>query len=221
MIWPVWSGSVKCEVRFEPKSRQVVASILRKALAWDERTHVKGKHGGIIGHVARAVLRALLDFLNFKSGRCDPSLDSLARKTGYCKRAVQNGLKRLRRLGIVVWLRRCEESYDEAGNFSLRQRTNAYGVTPPSHWRGYEESPPLPSHDVLGLPKAVVEPLPSPDTLGMPEPVPEPLNAAVAAFGDHEKVVAALALDPHNKLAMALASIGRHFSGGTKCHETS
>jgi hypothetical protein len=197
-VWPVWSGSVKGEVRFEPMSRKDAASFLRKALAWDARTHEKGKHGGIIGHVGRAMIRALIDFLNFKSGRCDPSLDSLARKTGYCKRAAQNALKLLRRLGMLEWLRRCEDSYDEAGNFRLRQRTNAYRLTPPSQWVGYEEDEP--------------PPLPSPDTLGMPEPVPEPLEAAVAAFGDHDKVMAALTLDPHDKLAMALASIGRHFS---------
>jgi hypothetical protein len=53
-------------------------------------------------------------------------------------------VKRLRDLGLLDWLRRCVEDQDEEGRFRLRQLTNAYGLLPPSQWRGFAEPPPPP-----------------------------------------------------------------------------
>jgi hypothetical protein len=154
-------------------------------------------HGGVIGRTALAALYALLfDFLNHRTGRLDPSLDAIAAKAGCCRRAVVDALARLRNLGLLAWQRRCEETRDAEGRFRLRQRTNAYAVLAPSNWRGYRDNDP---------------PAPDPATLGSPDPVPEPIEAAAAEImqGQRKAAVAALEADPGDRLAIALAGLGR------------
>lgn len=196
--WPVWRGSVAGPVRFAAMSRKEAANLRHAARHWNCNTHRKGRHSGVIGRTALDVYEALaLDFQNFRTGRLDPSLDAIAYKAGCCRRSVRNALARLRDLGMITWQRRCEEYRDESGRFRLRQRTNAYRLLPPSQWRGYRE-PPAP-------------PPPSPDTLGAPERVPDPIEAAVAELtrGQRKAALAALAADPRDPLAAALAAFGQ------------
>ena len=161
--WPVWRNSVAGPVRFAPLSRKAAAKLWHAARRWDRDTHEPGRHGGVIGRTALAALYALLfDYLNHRTGRLDPSLDAIARKAGCCRRAVVDAIRRLRDLGLIAWRRRCEEDRDEAGRFRLRQRTNAYGLQPPSRWVGYREPPPPPPSD--------------PAALGAPPPIPDPGN---------------------------------------------
>ena len=195
--WPVWRDSARAEVRFVPASRKVTARIWHKARRWDRETRRPGRHGGIIGRTALGVLYVLtFDFLNYRTGRLDPSLDAIAARAGCCRRAVVNALARLRDLGLLAWQRRCEEDRDAEGRFRLRQRTNAYGLLPPRQWKGYLDDDP---------------PAPDPATLGAPEPVPDPIDAAVAslASGDPVAAVKALEADPSDRLAIALAGLGR------------
>jgi hypothetical protein len=109
---------------------------------------------------------------------------------------VVDALARLRDLGLLTWQRRCEETRDAEGRFRLRQRTNAYGLLPPSQWRGYRNTDPPPS---------------DPATLGAPEPIPDPIEAAVVEITRGHRMVAVTALeaDPRDRLAMALAALGR------------
>jgi hypothetical protein len=102
----------------------------------------------------------------------------------------------VRDLGLLAWRRRCEETHDDAGRFRLRQRTNAYGLLPPSQWIGYRDNDPPP---------------PDPATLGAPEPVPEPIEAAIAELtcGQRKAALATLEAYPNDRLAMALAALGR------------
>jgi len=195
--WPVWRGSVAGPVRFAALSRKQAARLWHAARRWDRDTRQPGRHGGIIGRTALAALYALLfDFLNHRTGRLDPSLEAIARKAGCCRRAVVDALARLRDLGLLTWQRRCEKDRDAEGRFRLRQKTNAYGLLPPSQWRGYRDTDPPP---------------PSPDVLGAPERVPDPIEAAVAEItnGQHKAAVAALEADPRDRLAMALAGLAR------------
>src|SRR4051794_28630626 len=158
--WPVWRNSVADPVRFAATSRKAAAKLWHKARRWDRDTRQPGRHGGVIGRTALGTLYVLLfDFLNHRTGRLDPSLDAIARKAGCCRRAVVDALARLRDLGLLHWQRRCEEARDAEGRFRLRQRTNAYGLLPPSQWIGYRIDEPPP---------------PDPATLGAPEPIPDP-----------------------------------------------
>jgi hypothetical protein len=196
--WPVWRGSVAGPVRFAPLSRKAAAKFWHKARRWDRDTRQPGRHGGCIGRTALATLYALLfDFLNHRTGRCDPSLDTIAAKAGCCRRAVVNALARLRDLGLIAWQRRCEEDRDNTGRFRLRQRTNAYGLLPPSQWVGYREQPEPPP--------------PEPGTWGDHPPIPDAITAAVAEItrGNQAAALAALEADPGDRLAMVLAALGR------------
>jgi hypothetical protein len=195
--WPVWRNSVAGPVRFMPVSRKAAARLWHAARRWNRETRQPGRHGGIIGRTALAALYALLfDFLNHRTGRLDPSLEAIAAKAGCCRRAVVDALARLRDLGLLAWQRRCEETRDAEGRFRLRQRTNAYGLLPPSQWIGYRNDRPPP---------------PDPATLGAPNPVPDPIEAAVAEImqGQRKAALAVLEADSSDRLAIALAALGR------------
>ncbi len=107
-------------------------------------------------------------------------------------RTVATALQRLRELGILNWVRRCAESWRD-GRFVLEQETNAYGLLPESGWRGYR--PPL-------------EP-PEPEW-GRAPIMPSALVLA-ALEGDLAGKVHALASDPKDGLAAALARLGQAF----------
>jgi hypothetical protein len=197
--WPVWSGSTTAPIRFAPMPKKAAASrrSWNGARDFDRGTHQPGRHGGSVGHAALQVLHSLIfDFLNHRTGRLDPSYAAIASKAGVCVRTVAASLKRLRELGILNWVRRCAESWRD-GRFVLEQETNAYAVLPESQWRGYR--PPA------------EPPGPAPGTWGGPVP-PLPSAVALAALEtDLAGKVQALATDPGDALARALASLGRAF----------
>ncbi len=132
-----------------------------------------------------------------RTGRLDPSYAAIACKAGVCVRTVATALARLRELGILNWVRRCAESWRD-GHFVLEQQTNGYAVLPDSQWRGYRPpaEPPAPA--------------PAPGTWGEPAPMPDAVTLA-RLEGDLMGKVMALATDPKNRLAAALASLGRAF----------
>jgi len=200
--WPVWSESTAQEIRFQPLPKKAAVRLWHQARDFDRRTHRSGRHGGAVGHSALHVLHALIfDFLNFRTGRLDPSYAAIARKANVCERTVATALKRLRELGILNWVRRCAKSFQD-GRFTLEQETNAYAVLPATQWRGYR-LPPAP-------------PGPAPGTWGDPPPLPSLLaqaateRAAGAAFG---RVVEILETESGDVIATALARLGRALAG--------
>jgi hypothetical protein len=194
--WPVWAGSVAKPVRFAPLAKKAAVRLWHRARDFDRASHQPGRHGGAVGHTALAVLHALIfDFLNHRTGRLDPSYQAIARKAGVCVRSVATALVRLRELGILNWVRRCAESWQD-GRFVLEQQTNAYAVLPETSWRGYR--PPL------------EPPVPLPGTWGDSPPMP-PATVLAALEGDLAGKVHVLASDPKDRLAAALASLGRAF----------
>jgi hypothetical protein len=196
--WPVWSGSVCGEARFAPMPKKRALRLYHQARAWNRQKRA-GRYGGGIGGAALRVLECLIfDFMNFATGRLDPSYMAIARKTGLGRSSVAEALARLKELGIVTWLRRCTESRDGAGRFMLRQDTNAYGVLPPSQWRGYV-APPEP------------EP-PHPSSWGAAPSLACLVDQAMTDQRDGASVPALLArldADPGDGLAAQLAAFGR------------
>src|SRR5262249_47418994 len=151
--WPVWRDSTTKDVRFLPLAKKEAAKWWHKARRFDRQTHRPGGHGGAIGHIGLKVYYTLIfEFLDYATGRLDPALNTIAEKAGVCRRSVVNAIKRLRDLGLLAWQRRCCEDRDEDGRFRLRQRSNAYGLRPPSNWLGYIEpsAPPPPEPDTWG-----------------------------------------------------------------------
>jgi hypothetical protein len=197
--WPVWSGSTTRETRFVPMPKKAAIRIYHKAVEWNRRDKLAGCHGGVIGSHVLLVLHSLIfDFLNSKTGRLDPSYSSLQRATRLCRQTIAKALARLKQLGIINWIRRCEEDQDEFGRFMLRQKTNAYAILPPTQWRNYME---------VDMPEP-----PHPTSWGACPPLPSLVEQAVTAKHEGSNlatIVSRLENDPRDSLATALASLGR------------
>ena len=195
---PVWSDSTTKEIRFQPVPRRIATRLWHRARDFDRKTRKPDCHGGAVGHAALQVLHALIfDFLNYRSGQLDPSYAAIARKANVCERTVANALQRLKRLGILNWVRRCAEKWID-GRFVLEQETNAYAVLPCSQWRGYKE-PSEPPPPVSG-------------TWGDHPPLPSVAAQAVAARrdgGTMQEAIGILGSDPTDQLAAALARLGQ------------
>lgn len=200
--WPVWSGSTTKKIKFQPLPKKQATKLWHRARAFDRQTHEAGKHGGAVGHAALQVLHALIfDFLNFSSGRLDPSYAQIAAAAGVCERTVATALKRLRDIGILNWVRRCAESW-RGGQFVLEQMSNAYAILPESQWCGFRPPP---------EPEA-----PWPDTWGAIPPLPSLVAQAAeeARRGASLRTMAGiLEADPGDRLAVALARLGRTMAG--------
>jgi len=199
--WPVWSDSTTQTVRFQPMPKKAAVRLWHRARDFDRQTRgSRGKrtHGGELGHSALQVLHALIfDFLNFRTGRLDPSYAAIARQANVCERAVATALVRLKALGILNWVRRCAETWRD-GRYVLEQQTNAYAVLPCSQWRGYREPPEAPR--------------PAPGTWGDHPRMPSVLDQAVlerTISGSERSVIAILQTAPPNSLEAALARLGR------------
>jgi len=197
--WPVWSGSTTRDARFAPMPKKAVIRIYHKAVEWNRRDKLAGKHGGIIGSHVLLVLHALVfDFLNHRTGRLDPSYSSLQRATRLCRQTIAKALARLKALGIINWIRRCREDRDECGRFILRQETNAYAILPASQWRGYSDA-------------ETREP-PHPTAWGACPPLPTVIEQAEETLregGGMAEALSQLESDEHDSLAAALSSLAR------------
>jgi hypothetical protein len=196
--WPVWSESTRKEIKFQPVPKKAAVKLWHRARDFDRQTHQAGRHGGAVGHAALQVLHALIfDFLNYMSGRLDPSYAAIARKANVCQRTVATALQKLRRLGILNWVRRCAEGTRD-GRFVLMQDTNAYAILPASQWRGYTvpPEPPPPDANTWG------------DHPALPC-VKTQASAEHAAGGTLRQMVSILESDPTDALAATLARLGR------------
>jgi hypothetical protein len=178
--------------------KKAATRLWHRARDFDRQTCKKDCHGGAVGHSALQVLHALIfDFLNFRTGRLDPSYAAIARKANVCQRTVATAIQRLKGLGILNWVRRCAEAWHD-GRYVLEQQTNAYAVLSPSQWRGYREPPEAPP--------------PAPGTWGDHPPLPSLLAQAAAerqASGTLGGAIGILDSDPADALARALARLGR------------
>jgi hypothetical protein len=186
--WPVWRESFATPVSFTPMPKKAATKLWHRARDFDRQTRRKGRHGGDVGHAALQVLHTLVfDFLNFRTGRLDPSYAAIARKANLCDRTVAAALQRLKSLGILAWVRRCAESRRD-GRFVLEQQTNAYQIQTETQWRGYR--PPQPP------------PAPMAGTWGDPAPVATPAGDLVAT-------ATFLGAEAGNPLSAALARYAR------------
>jgi hypothetical protein len=195
--FPVWSESTTKPVQFTPMPKKAAVKLWHRARDFDRQTHTPGKHGGAIGPSGLQVLHVFLfDFLNYTTGRLDPSYAAIARKANICEHTVSDALKRLHGLGIITWIRRCSEEWIN-GRYVRRQLTNAYCILP-TGWRGYQAPPEMPPLHPTSWGKAVVMPS-----------VHEEAIIEQRASGDRREVIRILALAPAGGIEAALASLGR------------
>ncbi|SLK09721.1 helix-turn-helix domain-containing protein [Novosphingobium mathurense] len=78
---------------------------------------------------AKAVLEALLSVMDGKTGRCDPSLDTIAKRSRLSRRTVVRQLDVLRAQNIINWVRRTVKTGNAPGEGPQRQQTsNSYFI---------------------------------------------------------------------------------------------
>jgi hypothetical protein len=137
----------------------------------------------------------LFEFHNYKTGRLDPSYETLAASADLGRATVARYLATLRALGIIHWERRCSAEFED-GRYTLRQETNTYAVLPPSQWKGYKtpQKPPRPERDELGLEPFI------PDQSGQ-----YAASEAIRAGAHGRAIIPALKSDPHDATALLLA----------------
>jgi len=125
-------------VKFRPLTREQRARLIFLAERMDANTREPHKHGGCLKRTGLQVLRILLfHFHNVASGRCDPSLDTIAKAAGMARSTVIEALKRLEAAGIIERIRRAQWKRVD-GRKRCVQWSNAYLLNVPSCFRKEE-----------------------------------------------------------------------------------
>ena len=196
--WPVWTGSTRKPVQFEPMPRRAAVKAWHDARRFERQTRQPGRQDGAIGRNGLAVLHALLfDFLNHATGELTPARATIARAANISVRSVDRGLAKLKASGVINWIRRCAELI-ENGVYRLRQQASAYFVLAQSAWRGFWQE--------------AAAPPPYPDAWGQTPPLPDPIalaRLAQAEGASREAQLDALEVDPRDELALSMARLLR------------
>ena len=140
----------RCETGIWKKtSRQDVRQIVLAARRYEIAMKQPGARNGPLGSVALEILDLLANLVDYRTGRLEPSLDTMMKKLRRSRDAIVRALKALRDHGFVDWLRRYVET-DGAGGKGpqVKQTSNAYRLVMPERARAflgrYGISPPLP-----------------------------------------------------------------------------
>ena len=167
--WPVWKGTAnvtKSRIKPAPAmSRDAAARYYRGLEDLEGRTRLPGRQDGVIGRNGLAVARSFLwGFLNWRTGRLDPSYEAIAKRAHISPRSVAKGIQKLKDAGVLHWVRRCIETTDEAGRFALVQISNLYAFRSMREWIGAAAEdettpaePPPPDAIDLGLAPPPIE----------------------------------------------------------------
>lgn len=119
--------------RASPAER--MQAICEAAELHDDAGKKAGKRNGPLGYVALKVLRYLAKRVDWKTGRLEPAIDTIARATRLARSAVISALARLKAEGFLEWMRRTEVIEDAVGpGPRVRQVSNAYRLAAPASW---------------------------------------------------------------------------------------
>ena len=184
----------ECEgVFWRRTDRREVRRVLLAARRYDVVGRAPGRRNGPLGHVALEVLELLTNLVDFRTGRLEPAIDTIARKVRRARSAVVAALSRLREHGFADWLRRFEPTGNEGRGPQVRQVANAYRLALPAR-----------AARLLG---AIGQDVPMPDDVEhAQEARSEALAAMKASLPLDELAVVEVDDGP---LARALASLGR------------
>ena len=120
-------------VFWQATSRQEVRRIVLAARRYELTGRPAGRRNGPLGHVAIEVLELLGNLVSFRTGRLEPSLDTLTRLLRRSRAAVVRALAALRAHGFLDWLRRYEPTGQTEGcGPRVRQVSNAYRLSLPA-----------------------------------------------------------------------------------------
>jgi hypothetical protein len=182
-----------CEGAFWSKTdRATVRRILLAARRYELAQRAPGRRNGPLGHVALEVLELLANLVAYRTGRLEPSLDTIARKVRRARSAVVEALAALRTHGFLDWLRRFEPTGHEGRGPQVRQVSNAYRLAlPPRAARLlgiYGQDVPLPedmaqAQEIRQAEMAALKAALNLDELAVVEVDDEPLARALAGLG--------------------------------------
>lgn len=139
----------RCEgVFWRRTDRQEVRKILLAARRYELALRQPGSRNGPLGSVAIELLELMGNLVNFRTGRLDPSIETLKRYLRRSRDAIVNALKNLRAHGFLDWLRRYVPTGNEGRGPQVQQTSNAYRLSLPARALRLlgrrAEAPPLP-----------------------------------------------------------------------------
>ena len=100
-------------------------TLLRVAREYDQVGKTTGRWGALGPHT-REVLEALLDLVDFRTGRLEPSYDKLMAMTRFARSTIASALRRLRAHGFLDWVRRSRLVDKADGEVAREQTSNAF-----------------------------------------------------------------------------------------------
>lgn len=122
----------KCEgVFWRRTDRQEVRMIVMAARRYELAGRQPGARNGPLGGVAIELLELFSNLVDFRTGRLEPSIDTLMLKLKRSRDAIVRALKNLRLHGFLDWLRRYEPTGNEGRGPQVKQTSNAYRMSLP------------------------------------------------------------------------------------------
>lgn len=122
----------QCEAVFWRRTdRREVRRVLLAARKYELAGRQPGRRNGPLGHVGLEVLELLVNLVDYRTGRLEPSLNTLTRKLRRSKDAVVRALAVLRAHGFTDWIRRFETVERDGPGPRIRQTSNAYRLSLP------------------------------------------------------------------------------------------
>ena len=126
----------RCEgVFWRRTDRQQVRQIVLAARRYELAGRQPGARNGPLGGVAIELLELFANLVDFRTGRLDPSIDTLMLKLRRSRDAIVRALKALRVHGFLDWLRRYEPTGNEGRGPQVQQTSNAYRMSLPEKAR--------------------------------------------------------------------------------------
>lgn len=134
-VWrPINGGGKQAGLRWRD-------TLLKVAREYDVAGKEKGR-GGPLGPHTRDVLAALLDLVDFATGRLEPTYAKLMAMTGFAKSTISSALRRLRAHGFLDWARRSRVVDTDEGQ-GRKQTSNAFffelSRMPKHAWRRFRD----------------------------------------------------------------------------------
>ena len=121
---------------FTVLSRDQKLRLMVRAETMERSTKARGKRDGALGQAGIVLLRTLLYvYHGANSGRCDPSYDTLQKRTGFCRATLARAIAMIEASGLVRVTRRMIRKRVPEG-LRCVQTSNAYGFPSESGFRG-------------------------------------------------------------------------------------
>lgn len=117
----------RCEgTWWQRTNRHECRRILLAAQRYELVNRQPGRRVGPLGSVAIEILQLFAALISYKTGRLEPSIDTVMQRLRRSRDAVVRGLAALRRHGFLDWLRRYEPTGEAGRGPQVRQISNAY-----------------------------------------------------------------------------------------------